>query len=201
MIRRGRYEQVHQSTYRPVDVFAMLADLRLAPGEGIEDVRARMDPERVADVLGVRKDGRLDAPDVHAFGEKLLTNGTLGVDLLVVPPGAGFPPHIHPGHHLLLCLTGRGTFTLDRVVYDVQPGYLAMIEGAVPHAVGNPYDQPHVLLAIGSPHRELDSPDRMRVVDWDGTPLLVEGHPHDSSHGHGHDHGHAPHHYHPEGPR
>ena len=104
--------------------------------------------------------------------------------MLVVPPGAGFPVHVHAGHHLLMCISGRGTFSLAGTTHEVDVGDLSMIEGAVPHAVGNPYDQPHVLIAIGCPPRELDAEDRMTVCDWDGHPVLVEaGHTHDHSHG------------------
>jgi quercetin dioxygenase-like cupin family protein len=150
----------------------------------LEDLRLRLDPDRLAEVLGVTAGGRVDGERVEAFGEKLFTNGTLGVDLLVVPPESGFPVHVHHGHHLLLCLAGPGTFSLAGVEYPVSPGELSMIEGNVPHAVGNPYAQPHVLLAIGAPHRELDSEDRMQVTDWEGQPVLVEaGHAHDHSHG------------------
>lgn len=171
MIRHGRDRELGPTEYQAIDVFAMIDDLRLKPGETLDDVRARMNVDRIASIIGVRPNGDLNQPSVDAFGEKLFTNGSLGIDLIVVPPGAGFPPHIHPGDHLLLCIAGRGTFTLAGVVHEVEPGYLAMIEGSVPHAVGNPYDQPHVLLAIGSPHKELDGHDRMIVVDWDGNPV------------------------------
>lgn len=174
MIRRGREQIVPDSSYAPINVFAMLDALRMLPGETIADVQARLDPERVAEVLGVTVRGEVGGALAYTQGEKLFTNGTLGVDLLVVPPGAGFPPHVHHGHHLLICLVGRGTFTLNREIHEVEPGSIAMIEGSVPHAVGNPFDQPHVLLAIGAPHRELDSADRMTLTDWEGTPLLVE---------------------------
>jgi quercetin dioxygenase-like cupin family protein len=170
-IRRGRqqYQPTHQ--YRPIDVSSLLEDLVIRPGETMRDVQERLDPERAAAILGVTENGEFDTDLVHTVGEKLFTNGVLGVDLVPVPPGSGFPPHVHPGNHLLFCLQGRGTFTLDQTVYEVEPGFLWMVEGGVPHAVGNPFDQPHIVLAFGSPHRELDSPERMTVVEWNGRPL------------------------------
>jgi quercetin dioxygenase-like cupin family protein len=106
---------------------------------------------------------------MSSFGEAILRNTHLGVDMLAVPPGGGFPPHVHPGHHLLLCLKGPGTFSLNGVVHSVVPGDIYMVEGGIPHAVGNPHDdQPHVLLAFGAPPKELDAHDRMTLVDWNG---------------------------------
>jgi quercetin dioxygenase-like cupin family protein len=167
-VRRGRDRFLSPDAYEPIEVIAHALDLYEC-----RDLAGTLDPERVASVLGVTANGEFDTAAVETFGEKLWTNGTLGVDLLVVPPYSGFPPHIHPGHHLLLCLAGRGTFSVNEETYDARFGEMHMIEGGVPHAVGNPYDTPHVLLAIGSPHRELDSPERMKRVTWDGRPLHV----------------------------
>lgn len=97
------------------------------------------------------------------FGTALLTNGTLGADVLDIPPYARFPLHTHPGHHLLYCLRGTGTFTLAGVVHTVHPGDLMMVEGQIPHAVGAGPDG-HTILAIGSPHTHVGSPNRMTVV-------------------------------------
>ena len=150
MIRRGRNEFLDGGEFATIPLAGLADALRIGDGETIEDVRRRLDPERITHVLGVTEDGRIDGAIVPTYGEKLLTNGQLGVDLLVVPPGAGFPVHVHQGHHLLLVIAGRGTFSLDHEIHEVAPGDLSMIEGMVPHAVGNPFDQPHCLLAIGA---------------------------------------------------
>lgn len=184
MIRRGRAEQLPDDTLASIAIGDLVGGLAMREGETMDDVRRRLDPERISDVLGVTRGGEHGAQTVPTYGEKLLSNGTIGVDMLVVPPGAGFPVHVHAGHHLLLCISGPGTFSLAGTVHEIGVGDLSMIEGNVPHAVGNPYDQPHVLLAIGCPPRELDAEDRMTVTDWNGEPLLVEaGHQHDHSHG------------------
>lgn len=184
MIRRGRDRYLQDQQLATVKLGQLIPRLTLEPGETMSDLKRRLDPERIANVLGITADGQYDSDTVPAYGEKLLSNGTIGVDMLVVPPGAGFPVHVHAGHHLLLCISGPGTFSLAGQVHTVDVGDLSMIEGNVPHAVGNPNAQPHVLLAIGCPPRELDAEDRMTVTDWDGEPVLVEaGHQHDHTHG------------------
>ncbi len=43
-----------------------------------------------------------------------------------------------------------------------------MVNGHIPHAVGALTD--HILVAIGAPHKPVDSPERMVFVDWEGNP-------------------------------
>jgi len=105
-----------------------------------------------------------------ATGWPLHSNGHLGADMLNVPPDGQFPVHTHPGDHLLLCVAGTGTISIDEQTFKVRPGDLYMVPGLVPHAVGaGPLG--HVLVAIGAPHKPVDSPDRMAAVDWQGQPV------------------------------
>jgi len=105
-----------------------------------------------------------------ATGLPLHSNGHLGADILHVPAGKQFPVHTHPGDHLLYCIQGTGTISVEGVTYDIRPGDIYMVDGQVPHAVGaGPSD--HILVAIGAPHKPVDSPERMAFVDWDGNPL------------------------------
>lgn len=101
---------------------------------------------------------------IDCYGTAMFTNDVLGADLLNIPPGARFPLHTHPGHHLLYCVAGAGTFTIGDVTHDVFPGDLFMVEGNVPHAVGSGPRDHHVIMAIGSPHTHLGSPGRMTVI-------------------------------------
>lgn len=114
-----------------------------------------------------------------ARGLPLHSNGQLGADMLHVAAGRQFPVHTHPGDHLLYCLSGEGTMSLAGKTYKIYPGDLYMVDGQVPHAVGAITD--HVLVAIGSPHKPVDSPERMTFVDWEGrlvdTPLLATTRP------------------------
>jgi quercetin dioxygenase-like cupin family protein len=103
-----------------------------------------------------------------AFGHALFSNGVLGADLICVPRGNQFPLHIHPGHHLLLCLSGRGTFTTDGVVHQVRPGDLYGVDAHVAHAVGAGDEDDHWLISFGSPHMPVDSAARMTAVEEEG---------------------------------
>lgn len=114
-----------------------------------------------------------DALAVHgadATGLNLHTNGHLGADILHVPAGNQFPVHTHPGDHLLLCLAGTGTITVNETTYYVVPGDFYMVNGRIPHAVGAGATD-HVLVAIGAPHKPVDSPERMAFTDWAGNPV------------------------------
>lgn len=106
-----------------------------------------------------------------ALGVPLHTNGHLGADLLWVKAGDRFPVHTHPGDHLLLCLAGKGTISVGEQTYHVGPGDLYMVDGLIPHAVGAG-DEDHILVAIGAPHKPVQSPERMQLVDWDGNKLV-----------------------------
>lgn len=99
-----------------------------------------------------------------ATGRALHSNGDLGVDLIRTPAGGGFVPHTHPGDHLLIVVAGHGTITFDGKVYATKAGQVYMVEGAVPHAVGGVTE--HLILAVGAPHKAVDSTDRMVPVDY-----------------------------------
>ena len=100
-----------------------------------------------------------------ATGNGLVSNGHLGVDVIRAAAGAGFAPHTHLGDHLLIVIAGRGTIAYDGTIYETAPGQVYMVEGAMPHAVGAIDD--HVILAVGMPHRSVDSPDRQSLVEYE----------------------------------
>lgn len=99
-----------------------------------------------------------------ASGLGLVSNGVIGADVIRLPAGAGFPPHTHPGHHVLAVLAGRGTITYNGRVHPTEAGEIYLVEGAVSHAVGAITD--HAILAVGAPHRPVDSDQRMEVVTY-----------------------------------
>jgi len=107
-----------------------------------------------------------------ATGEGLITNGKLGIDVIRLGEGDGFKPHTHPGDHLLISIAGKGTITYDGKIYPTRPGQVYMIEGEVPHAVGAITD--HVILAIGSPHKLIDSNERMSVVEYESVTTEIK---------------------------
>ncbi|PZT72933.1 cupin domain-containing protein [Streptomyces sp. AC1-42W] len=98
-------------------------------------------------------------------GLGLVSNGTVGADVIRLPAGASFPPHTHPGHHLLVVLGGQGTITYNGRVYPTGAGEIYLVEGSVTHAVGAITD--HVILAMGAPHMPVDSDTRMAVVAYE----------------------------------
>lgn len=138
------------------------------------------EPLRIVKLPGEAARVAADGVPVHgadAVGLNLHTNGHLGADILWVPATKQFPVHTHPGDHLLYCLEGTGTITVGECTYAVEPGDLYMVDGLVPHAVGaGPHD--HILVAIGAPHKPVDSPERMAFTDWEGravtAPLFAE---------------------------
>jgi quercetin dioxygenase-like cupin family protein len=101
----------------------------------------------------------------NATGEGTVSNGYLGADVIHVRAGEGFVPHTHPGDHLLIVIGGLGTITYGGKIYPTEAGQIYMIDGDVPHAVGAITD--HVILAVGSPHKPIDSKDRMTPVPYE----------------------------------
>lgn len=99
-----------------------------------------------------------------AMGRRLVTNGHLGVDLIRLHAGESFSPHTHPGDHVLIVIDGRGTIVCDQRVYPTDAGSVYLVPGAVPHAVGAITEC--AILAVGSPHKAVDAPDRMELVSY-----------------------------------
>jgi len=100
----------------------------------------------------------------NATGVGLISNGMLGVDLIRIEAGDGFLPHTHPGDHLLIVVGGVGTITYSGYIWETRAGQVYMIDGKVPHAVGAITN--HVILAVGSPHKPIDSTERMSPVEY-----------------------------------
>lgn len=125
--------------------------------------------QRLAVGLGIRPEAMQPGPGT---GEPLVSNGMLGADLIRLGAGERFQPHTHAGDHLLIVIGGQGTITVEGVIYPTRAGEIYMIEGAVPHAVGAISD--HVLLAVGSPHVPVHSPDRMTVVPYQAVTARID---------------------------
>ena len=126
-----------------------------------ENLRTASDTQ----ILGVSLAARI-SPMAHseATGEGLVSNGQLGVDVIRLAAGKKFVPHTHPGDHLLIVVGGQGTITYDGRIYPTEAGQVYMLNGEVAHGVGAITD--HVILAVGSPHKPVDSDDRMKPVEY-----------------------------------
>jgi quercetin dioxygenase-like cupin family protein len=101
----------------------------------------------------------------NATGQAMVSNGQIGADVIQLKANEGFVPHTHPGDHLLIVIGGEGTVTYNGKIYPTCAGQIYLLEGEVPHAVGAITD--HVILAIGSPHKPVDSEDRMEIVEYE----------------------------------
>lgn len=88
----------------------------------------------------------------------------LGADIIRLGAGERFQPHTHAADHLLIVLGGQGTITVDGEIHPTRAGEIFMVDGEAPHAVGAITD--HVLLAVGSPHVPVRSPERMSAVPY-----------------------------------
>ncbi len=99
-----------------------------------------------------------------ASGHGLVSNGQLGVDRIQLEAGDGFAPHVHPGDHILIVVGGQGTITFDGRVYPTEAGEVYMVDGEIPHAVGA--ITRHTILAVGAPHKPVDSLERMTPVEY-----------------------------------
>jgi quercetin dioxygenase-like cupin family protein len=108
----------------------------------------------------------------RATGESTVSNGYLGADVIHLRAGEGFVPHTHPGDHLLIVIGGSGTITYGGKIYPTGAGQIYLIDGNVPHAVGAITD--HVILAVGSPHKPVDSPDRMTLVPYEAMIAQID---------------------------
>lgn len=107
----------------------------------------------------------------NATGEGLVSNDHIGADMIRLAAGDGFVPHTHPGDHLIIVVAGKGTITYDGKIHPTQAGDIYLIAGEVPHAVGAITD--HVLLAVGSPHKPIDSQDRMTPVEYEAVTAEI----------------------------
>jgi quercetin dioxygenase-like cupin family protein len=109
-------------------------------------------------------EGPVHMHNTEATAWDLVSSHGLGVDHISVPAGAGFPPHTHPGHHLLIIISGRGTMTVNNKVYPTKAGQVYFVPGEHPHAVGA-IDEHHIL-AVGYRHKKPSDPERMKLVDY-----------------------------------
>lgn len=93
----------------------------------------------------------------------------LGVDLIEMDPGSRFPLHVHPGDHILYILQGYGGVVINGEEHPVGPGESIFIAAEYPHGVqGPPSDytgEQFRFLAVGVPHMDVASKERMTVVE------------------------------------
>lgn len=122
-------------------------------------------------LLGIR--GKVGVGEMTAEGRPI------GADFIEMQPGSAFPPHEHPGDHILYFVSGQGRVLIDDGWQSVRAGDLIFIAAEHPHAVQGPPEgatEPLCIVSVGYPHTHVGSKERMH-------------HPHTHYH-HGHDHDH-----------
>ena len=91
----------------------------------------------------------------------------IGADLIEMQPGSAFPLHKHPGDHILYVISGRGIVHVDGTDHTIVTGDTIFVPAEYPHGVKTYPDEatPFRLLAVGHPHINLSSKDRMQIVE------------------------------------
>jgi quercetin dioxygenase-like cupin family protein len=91
----------------------------------------------------------------------------MGMDLIEMDAGAAFELHTHPGAHILYVLSGNGRLDIGGEPRRLSAGDCVYVPAAAPHGVSCAVDSPSPLsfIAVGFPHRAVDAPDRMHLVD------------------------------------
>lgn len=107
---------------------------------------------------GIR--GRIGAAGMRLGGEEL------GADLIEMASGTAFPPHTHPGDHVLFILSGKGWLTLPGERVALLPGDTVFIPGETPHGINCLLvGEPLTFLAVGVPHKHVGAADRMKAAE------------------------------------
>jgi mannose-6-phosphate isomerase-like protein (cupin superfamily) len=136
--------------------------MRDGPPAGTERIRNVLEGDWVTMLDGIRGRRGVTGLPRHPMGLD-----HMGLDLIEMEPGTSFPCHTHPGAHILFVLEGEGTVTIRGDVHRTCPGDCYYIDAEEEHAVGAVGR--HRLLSIGFPHKQIDDPARMRVVE-EGAP-------------------------------
>ena len=93
--------------------------------------------------------------------------GRVSCSKIHVPPHKGFARHIHPSDHILIILDGSGWMTYSEkgksLRLNFQKGDVFPVPSNLEHAV-TAGKNGVTLLAIGSPARLLNDPERMKFV-------------------------------------
>lgn len=108
-------------------------------------------------------DGIRGKSGVRGVPVGLEVSENMGIDLIDMDPNTKFPLHTHPGSHILFVLEGKGTVTIGETIYVTRPGDCYFVPADISHGVGA--IEHHQLLSIGFPHKTLDDPERMNIVD------------------------------------
>jgi quercetin dioxygenase-like cupin family protein len=104
---------------------------------------------------------------VAGAAEVIDSGQEIGVDRIMMQPGAEFELHTHPGAHLLYVLSSRGFIHIDGVDYEMVKGDTVHVPAKYAHGVktNHKVSAPLELLSFGVPHMPISSPERMTLVE------------------------------------
>jgi quercetin dioxygenase-like cupin family protein len=94
----------------------------------------------------------------------------MGADLIEMEPGNCFELHSHPGAHVLYVIGGQGSIEIDGQTYAIGEGDSIFVSADLAHGVACDLESggPLRFVSIGFPHRDLATPDRMRLEQRGG---------------------------------
>jgi quercetin dioxygenase-like cupin family protein len=135
-------------------------------------MRARFDKgKHVKNLLTGRKVSLVDSAGailpgisgIEGAAELIGLGMEIGVDRLLMEPGAEFERHTHPGAHLLYVIKSHGFINVDEVDYDIAAGDSIFVPADYPHGIKTDPEscETFELLAFGVPHVNLQSKSRM----------------------------------------
>lgn len=107
-------------------------------------------------LVGIR--GRSGVCAISDDGEEV------GVDFIEMQPGSAFPPHAHPGDHILVVMEGEGQMELEGVRRPFKVGDTVYVKAELAHAVIGPpreASRPLKIVFFSKPHKHLEASDRM----------------------------------------
>lgn len=110
-------------------------------------------------LVGIR--GRIGVSAQGISGQEI------GLDLMEMQPGSAFPLHTHEGDHIMYVVSGRAICHVGGNDNALKAGDSIFIPAELPHGFACPADatEPLLFIAVGHPHRKLDSTDRMKLVE------------------------------------
>jgi hypothetical protein len=86
----------------------------------------------------------------------------IGGDFVRMQPHAAFPLHTHEGEHVIYFIYGSGFVHINGKDVPVRTDQLIHIPAEYPHSVWCA-EQPLMFLAVGHPHQQVHSLERMTV--------------------------------------
>jgi len=92
----------------------------------------------------IAKRGKAQWKELLGSGSGCQNDMTMGV--VRIRKGESLEPHFHAQPETYFTLSGRGTVTIDEVVFNVDPGRMLFIPGNARHQINNTNDEDLLIL-------------------------------------------------------